>query len=591
MRRAGESGAISVNEAVVRDAYTGRWLHFHDPVAVVTVEDAGDVPEGLALMEREVETRGLNAVCMISYEASSGFDPLLPVHGDDAFPALWFALYRDPADAQGLFSVPLRPCTGMSLRPEISKEAYGEAFGLIRKHLGQGDVYQVNYTFRLRGAFEDDPWRFFAMFAPGHGDYGAFVLTEDWAVLSASPELFFSLEGDLLESRPMKGTAPRDKDPARDVSAAGALLSSPKERAENLMIVDMVRNDMGKVARPGSVEVPALFTLERYPTVWQLTSTVRARTRSPLRDILAALFPPASITGAPKKRSMEIIRVAERSRRRIYTGAIGWCGPGRKARFSVAIRTLLVDRRLGQAEYGVGGGVVWDSSMEAEWSECVAKSLVLADAARPFKLLETMLWVPGRGYGLLDHHLARLAASAEHFGFPQDPRRLRERLETLASSFGDTPMRVRLLVGEDGDVETETARFTPASKENPERVCLARRPVDRHDPFLYHKTTRRRVYEEALAEAAGYDDVVLYNHGGYVTESTRANVVARIDGGLVTPPVDCGLLPGTFRQWMLENSLARERPITVQELLEAEMVFLVNSVRGMYPVVVDGHGA
>jgi len=499
------------------------------------------------------------------------------------FPLLWLGLYDAPRAVALPPAAAAPPATPDRWEPSCSPEEYGRAFEQIKRRIREGDTYQVNLTYRLRRAFAQDPWPAFLRLAEAQGPtYGAWVSTRSWTVCSASPELFFRLDGTRLESRPMKGTAPRGLTLAQDREQAAALQSSEKNRAENLMIVDMVRNDLGRVAEPGSVSVPALFTLEKYPTVWQLTSTVQAETRAPVSEIFRALFPPASITGAPKARTMRLIAALEATPRRVYTGAIGFLAPGRCAQFNVAIRTLLVDRARKRAEYGVGGGIVWDSECAAELAECCTKSRILDACSPAFSLLESLLWTPAEGYSLLEKHLARLADSAEYFDVPLERAALRQRLLGFARSLPAHAHKVRLLVARDGAATLEAAPL--AAPPAPLRVALAPAPVDRKDPFLYHKTTQRRAYDEALAACPGFDDVILFNADGEVTESTRANVVAEIGGALCTPPVACGLLAGTFRAQLLEAGTVAERAITTGQLRESPRVWLVNSVRGWMPI-------
>jgi len=408
--------------------------------------------------------------------------------------------------------------------------------------------------------------------------FSAFIRIPGWTVCSASPELFFRLDGDRLVSRPMKGTAPRGRWYAEDAGFRRRLAVSEKDRAENLMIVDMVRNDLGRIARTGTVGVESLFDVERYPTVWQMTSTVSCRTDAGLPQIFQALFPPASVTGAPKIRTTEIIAEIEDSPRRLYTGAIGYAGPGRQACFSVAIRTVIVDVRRGRAEYGVGGGIVWDSRSANEYDECLAKARVLTAQTPRFCLLETLLWTPESGWAYLDDHIRRLVESADYFGFRADGERIRKRLAAAAAEFPALPRRVRLLVSRDGSVRIKAAPLTPLP--SPFRICLARRPVDSRNPFLFHKTTNRRTYRTALRECPGYDDVLLWNERGEVTETTIASVFIELDGVLITPPVLCGLLPGIYRNRMVAEGRARERTVRLDELARCRRIILANSVRG-----------
>jgi len=454
----------------------------------------------------------------------------------------------------------------------------------IRNFIRDGDTYQVNFTYRLRALTGVDPWNMFVGIAgDGEAPFAAFVDTGEWAVCSASPELFLRLNGERIESRPMKGTSARGLWFEDDQALRETLRSSAKERAENVMIVDMVRNDLGRVALPNSVDVPRLFDVEKYPSVWQMTSTVRARTREPLARILAATFPPASITGAPKRRTMEIIAQLESSPRRIYTGTIGFVAPNRRAQFTVAIRTVLIHKASGRAEYGVGGGIVWDSKPAAEHAECRTKTKVLHPAARDFDLLETLLWTAGDGYALLEYHIRRLTQSADYFGFQVDLRAVRDKLANLADSLSPVPHRVRLLVSRQGGIRGEATPMDVALMSFDD-LTSAKLPIDPGNVFLYHKTTRRSVYEDAVRSRPGYNDVLLFNDAGEITESTVANVAVEIDGVLWTPPVSCGLLPGTQRAWMLDQGRMRERIISIREALESPNIYLMNSVRGMRKV-------
>ncbi len=580
---------LPADSILLHDAGTDRWLFFEHPCGILQTARPEKVMGLLRAVEEAVETRGFHAAGFVAYEAAPGFDPAFAVRpAAHSFPLLWFGLYGVPREITlpPFPDTPKTPAPPWS--PSVSPEEYAQAFTRIKRHIRMGDTYQVNLTYRLRRAFTEEPWPTFLRLATAHdAAYAAFITTRGWSVCSASPELFFSLDGTRLESRPMKGTAPRGLTHAQDRQNAAALQASEKDRAENLMVVDMVRNDLGRVAVTGSVEVPELFALEKYPTVWQLTSTVSAETHASVPEIFQALFPPASITGAPKPRTMELIAETETTPRNIYTGAIGFLAPGRRAQFNVAIRTLLVDHARNEAEYGVGGGIVWDSACAKEQAECRTKSHILSMDVPPFSLLESLLWTPADGYALLDKHLARLRDSAAYFDYALDPAALAPRLDRFARSLPDAPHKVRLLVAKDGAVTLEAEPIMPRPADAaPLRVALARQPVDPSALFLYHKTTNRGVYEEAVASRPGFDDVILFNAKSEVTESSRANVVAKINDVLCTPPVSCGLLPGTYRAHLLETGTVIERIITLDQFLHSPCVFLVNSVRGWMHVTV-----
>ena len=360
------TGQNTASRIVLLDPGTRQWLAFTSPCRILTTHRVEEVLPLLAQIEAAVEREGLYAAGFISYEAAPAFDPCLPSKAVDGCPLLWFGLFRQVHEMPQL-----SPGLGAKLpaawSPSIEPEAYRRCLAAIREYIRAGDTYQVNFTYRLRAQTVIDPWDlFFQMAGDGSTPYAAFVDTGDWAICSASPELFLRLDGEQIESQPMKGTAARGRWAQEDVAQAAALRASAKDQAENVMIVDMVRNDLGRIAEAGSVQVPSLFQVQQFPSVWQMTSTVRAQTRASLVQILQATFPPASITGAPKRRAMEIIAELESSPRQVYTGAIGFVAPGRRAQFNVAIRTLLINRTTGQAEYGVGGGIVWDSQPAAE---------------------------------------------------------------------------------------------------------------------------------------------------------------------------------------------------------------------------------
>lgn len=570
-----------LGDIILRDHAVGRWLGFDGPRRVIATRTTAEVVAALAEAEREVEENGRWAVGFFAYEAAPAFDPVLETHEPGEGPLVWFGIYDGPTEVDAPQASSRRFAAGWE--PTMTRGPYMDALHAIKRHIADGDTYQVNFTYRLRSPFDGDPREYFAMLADDAAAlYPAYIDTGRHVVCSVSPELFFRLDGDTLTSMPMKGTAPRALTAAADRAGAARLRYSEKEMAENVMIVDMIRNDMGRVARTGSVTAPVLFHIERYPTVWQMTSTVTCETGASVAQIMGAMFPCASVTGAPRRRTMEIIKALETTPRGVYTGAIGFIAPGRHAQFNVAIRTVVVDTEAGRAEYGVGGGIVWDSTDEGEYNECLAKAEVLTKRWPDFALLETMAWRPGEGYALHKLHLERLLRSADYFAIDVDENDVREALARVDAGFHDAPRRVRLLVARDGSVacESEPLEGTPGA---PMRVALAETPVDSNDLFLYHKTTHRDVYP--LVARPDADDVILYNQRGEVTEACNYNVVVDIDGAAVTPPVSCGLLAGTYRQWMLESGLVTERVVTRDDLARATRIRLVNSVRGQRDAV------
>jgi para-aminobenzoate synthetase/4-amino-4-deoxychorismate lyase len=574
---------------ILRDPTSDSWLTFTSPCRILTTTTRTEVLPLLRQAEESVTAEGLFAAGYIAYEAAPAFDASLPPGpvgsrpDTPIAPLLWLGLFRCCDRTPELPPAPASVLP-QTWQPSLSPEAYQHALQTILAHIQAGDTYQVNFTYRLRTQTSLDPWHLFRMIA-GHGDtpYAAFVDTAEWAVCSASPELFLRLDGELITSRPMKGTAARGRWAADDAAQGAALTASAKDRAENVMIVDMVRNDLGRIAEPGSVQVPELFAVERFPTVWQMSSTVAARTQASLVEILQATFPPASITGAPKRRAMEIIAALESAPRQVYTGAIGYLAPGRQAQFNVAIRTVLLHRPTGQAEYGVGGGVVWDSTAAAEARECLTKAAALHPLRRDFDLLETLRWTPEEGYWLLPYHLQRLEQSAAYFGFRLDAAQIQAELLRWATHLPRARHRVRLLVSRQGAICCE-GTLLPDEGLRFADLPLARSPVDPAQVWLFHKTTCRELYAEKLRELPGHRDALLFNTRGEITESTLANVAFVLDGVWVTPPLSCGLLPGTHRAALLAEGKLQERIVTIAEARQASAIYLLNAVRGLHLV-------
>lgn len=566
------------NTVIARIQVKGdHWLEFRDPVLVLQADSPDAVLRTLTDVEHLTRDRRLHAVGFVAYEAGAAFG--LPVSdAEPGVPLAWFAL----CEPSGVLRVgrPNRTADYRigTLTPSVDRARFSAAFDRIKHHLAEGDTYQVNYTFRMSGSFEGDAGSCFADLCEAQrGQHAAFIDLGSHVICSASPELFFAIEGADLVAKPMKGTARRGRSIAEDRQAGRALADSPKNQAENVMVVDMVRNDLGRIADVGSVRVSDLFAVERYPNVWQMTSTVRARSMAPLAEIFAALHPSASVTGAPKVATMGLLRQLEPEARGVYTGAVGHVPPDGLASFNVAIRTAVIDRSRSTLTFGIGSGIVWDSEADAEYDECLLKGSVLGRRPPVFDLLETIRWTPGEGFALLDGHLRRLADAAEYFSVPVDLPQVEAALaEAVAGA--TSALRLRLLVGRDGGVRVEQRPFVPAA--GVVRAALAPQAVDTSDPFLFHKTTNRRVYDEARASVPDADEVLLWNAAGEVTEGTIANLVAELDGVRVTPPVSSGLLPGTYRAMLLETGQVAERVIRVDDLRRATRLWLVNSVQG-----------
>ena len=554
--------------------------YFDRPLALAEAWEPGDVRALVEWIEREA-ARDRWAILLLSYEAAPAFDAALAVRPPaPGLPLAWAASYAGPEPPRPP-AAPGAAVTPLSWRPSVDEAGFGDDIRRVLAHIGAGDTYQVNYTFPLTTDFAGDPWEWFDACAPqAEVPYAACIDLGDVTVMSLSPELFLVKEGRRLRTRPMKGTMRRGRWLAEDERLARDLVESDKARAENVMIVDLLRNDLGRVAETGSVQVRDLCRLERYPTVWQLTSTIEAVARPDvtLFDLLAATFPCGSVTGAPKVRTMEIIADVERAPRGIYTGAVCLLRPGGDLVSSVPIRTAVLDRRTATATFSVGAGITADSVAGDEWAECLAKSRVVRPPAVPddAALFETMRLEDG-AFARRDAHVARLLGSARLFGWPADRQRIDEALEALLVVHPTGLWRARVFLTRTGDVHTDAAPFEPSAQRW--RVALAAAPVDVRSPLLFNKTTRRDVYDTARAAAPGVDDVLLWNARGELTEGTVANVVVEIDGVLVTPPVGCGLLPGVFRQELLTDGVVRERVVRVSELVRVSRIWLVNSLR------------
>ncbi len=551
------------------------WLVFEPPHVTLHASKLSDVLPLLDEVDRATRS-GKFAIGFVTYEAAPAFDPALIARKSAALPLAWFAICEKPRRLTALPAAP--PLEPVAWNAELSAAEYATSVQKIKDYIAAGDTYQVNFTWRLRAKI-GNPFALFSQLARNqHRGEKAFIHTDAFSLCSASPELFFERREDTITCRPMKGTAPRGRSGEDDRAAARWLRESEKDRAENLMIVDMMRNDLGRIANLGSVEVSNLFEVARYETLWQMTSTVRAKSSAALPEIFRALFPCASVTGAPKVRAMQLIAELESSPRGIYTGAIGWIAPNGAARFNVAIRTCHLDHATGIAEYGTGSGITWESGSEQEWEECAVKARVLTESRPDFQLLETLRWSPQDGYDMPAAHLDRLADSADYFEFPFDRARAESALRDAASRLPPEPRRVRLLLSPSGAITVEDTG--PVKTKDLWRVALADQPVQSADPFLYHKTTHRAAYEQVSKSCPDADDLILWNERGEVTESRIANIVIQKGRDYFTPPVSSGLLSGVLRKKLVAEGQIVERVIRREELRKADAIFLINSVRG-----------
>ncbi|MFN4029741.1 MAG: aminodeoxychorismate synthase component I [Acidovorax temperans] len=562
----------------------GRW---GAPARVLVAHHIDEVKPVLEAVHAAAEA-GHWCVGHVRYEAAPAFDAALQVHAADG-PLVWFEVHDGAPSAWPSAEAAGHAEARATWLPTLARPDFDAAIARIHQAIGDGELYQVNYTAPWMGTVTGEGAALFdALLRAQPGGYAACFTAGDEQVLSVSPELFFdwqaSAAGGSILARPMKGTAARGATPALDAAAAERLRASPKERAENVMIVDLLRNDLSRIAEPHTVRVPELFHTQALPTVWQMTSDVQARTRSGLRlpDVFAALFPCGSVTGAPKVRAMQLIRELERQPRGIYCGAIGVVRPdgngGIAATFNVPIRTVVT--RGTQARCSIGSGITASAAAGAEWQEWLHKQAFLARASEPFEVLETLALVDGV-YRHQAEHLARMAEAAQHFGYPWQPAAVHACLQALAAQHGRGPWRVRLLLDRFGQPRAEAFALQPTA--TPVRLQLATQPLaEAHGEWVRFKTTRRAHYAAfAPAPGSGIFDTVLFNAEGEITESTFGNLAMQMDDGRwLTPPLACGLLPGVGRAVALREGRVQEGVVRVQDLHRVRRWAFINSLRG-----------
>jgi para-aminobenzoate synthetase / 4-amino-4-deoxychorismate lyase len=547
----------------------GRASLYSEPTGIIQTRDPAEVSACLKRLA------GRRAAGFLAYEAGHALEPklapLAAAPADDAPPLLWFGLFgrQESVDAADFLPDPAGAWAGR-VRPRIAEADYRRSLTTVHEHILAGDVYQANLTFQAEVRVHGSPLALYAgLRERARAGHGALIFTGAHWILSLSPELFFTLDHGRVTTRPMKGTAGAGTDPAR-------LRDDPKQRAENLMIVDLLRNDLSRVARPGTVQVPELFAVETYPTVLQMTSTVTAELEGDAGpvELIEAIYPCGSITGAPKIRAMEIIRALEPEPRGVYCGAIGGLAPDGQAAFNVAIRTLTLKAGATVARLGLGSGIVADSKAGDEWRECLAKGAFVESGQR-FDLIETMVFDPHDGVAELDRHLNRLKRSAEALDFPFDRHIARNDLQ--AATFRAGPSLIRLLLSRSGAIAIEL-RPLPETASEPVEVAVVPLPVASDDFRLAHKTSDRAFYDLARA-ASGAFEVLFRDESGYLTEGSFTSLFVERGGKLLTPPRSRGLLPGVLRERLIEERRAEEA-----DLIEADLVhgFLIgNSARGL----------
>lgn len=557
-------------------------LVFKEPVEILQADTLLEVQQVMKDVEQAIQ-KGYYAAGYVSYEAAPAFHPNMSVHEGAKLPLAWFGIFNSPESADELESTGGYSVSNWEMAGSIAH--YKQGIQKIKQAIEEGHTYQVNYTERLHATFTGDDLAFYRQLARNQqSSYSAYLNLGKYRLLSASPELFFRIDGEKITSKPMKGTAPRGRFTDEDQQQVDRLKASEKERAENLMIVDLLRNDIGRLALPGTVAVPRLFEAEKYPTVHQLTSTIEAKIDkdATVFDWFQALFPCGSITGAPKISTMSFISDLEQSPREVYCGAIGFITPEKNAVFNVPIRTVIIDSEDETASYGVGGGVTWDSTSEGEYQELLTKAQVLSARRPVFDLLESLKLENGH-YPLLSYHLERLRDSADYFNFSFDQTAMEKELMDLAARHSTGVFKVRLLLEKSGAFSSQAQAIE--SILQPVVCSLATAPIDSTNPFLFHKTTHRSVYEAHSKTAPEAFSVLLWNEKEELTEFTIGNLVAEKDGTFYTPPRSCGLLAGTFRQSLLDSHKIEEKIIHKNELADFDAIWFINSVRGWLKVI------
>lgn len=591
--QSGANPSVLLGGAFLKEDAGGNALLFSELVEEIELRNVQDMHSFFGKLEKRL-TDGFSLAGYITYEAGYGFEPdsfgLFQAR-EEELPLAWFGVYRAPKmlpenELNRLFSGDFH-----SSRPvfDLTRNEYVRKIDNLKRQISAGNVYQINFTGRYRFAFDGSVPGFLGSLSEKQpGVYSAWLNLGSHDILSLSPELFFRRRGNSIETRPMKGTSKRGTSEEDDRCKRDWLRTDEKNRAENLMIVDLLRNDLGRICKPGSVTVPELFVIETYPTLHQMVSSVQGELRDgcSLYDLFRAVFPCGSVTGAPKIRAMQLIEELEHSPRGIYTGTIGYMLPDRSMCFNVAIRTLKIKGE--QGEYGAGSGIVWDSKPEEELAECRLKAKILdSEAGRSFGIFETMLFCGS--YVWMEEHLLRMERSADDLGFSFNGEWIREKLERLAESEFDGRRRykVRFELQRDGGLKTAFEELSNKAIHVPVRVCRASVALEAGEPLRKHKTTERLLYDGCFrkARAAGFDEVLFCNERGEVTEGAISNVIILKNGRYYTPKLASGLLNGIYRKYFLATRPAEETILFMEDIENADLFFVCNSVRGLRKAV------
>ncbi len=589
---------------------------FVDPIKVIECYRIDRIKDAFAQLESYLN-KGYYASGFFSYEMGYGFENLYQARRNYRFPLIWVGLFKSPIvfdhrrnrfspvianevkQSQGSKRLPrsfhsLAMTSGgnyqiKNLRLNVSRKDYLDSINRIKEFIRTGETYQVNYTMKYKFDFKGSPYQLYHTLRNNQSvSYSAFIKTKDFKILSFSPELFFRKKGSAIQVKPMKGTIDRGANIKEDRINRNRLKYDEKNNAENIMIVDLLRNDLGVVSQTGSVRVPRIFTVEEYETLFQMTSAVKSilKKNLSLYELFYSIFPSGSVTGAPKIRTMQIIKQLEKEERKVYTGAVGFFTPEKRAVFNVAIRTVLLEGKRG--EMGIGSGIVYDSDGTSEYQECKLKAEFLVNPRPEFQLIETMLWSKKTGFFLLNSHLQRLKESAAYFDFYYDEKYLKNILFAKEKLFNHNLLyKIRLLLYKDGKISITHHKIEKEKKSPPKLVAISHYRTPSSDIFLRHKTTNRKLYDREYQKykKLGYYDVIFRNEKSEVTEGAISNIFIKSGKFYYTPPLACGLLNGVYRRYLLKRKANfREKVLTLKELKNVEEIYLVNSVRGMNKV-------
>lgn len=565
----------------IYDRDTRRWLRGIDLENEILIFLPEDIEAGLKELSRYVDSGLYYIAACVAYECGVYLQGIIPSKRGD-LPLLHYRIYRSYGVFPELPSVADSfPGNELNWQPGMGEEQYGNQFNSVKDYLAKGESYQINLTFPWLAEKENQSCYplFCEKVSKGEPGYWAWWEDSQYELASFSPELFYAKRGRLIESAPMKGTAPRGRYGEEDKLFSLELAASEKDRAENRMIADMIRNDLGKIAVPGSVRIREAFKVERWGYVHQMISRIEAETNASFSHIWNALYPCASITGAPKKRSMEIIDSLEKHPRSFYTGSIGFVLPEGRSQFNVAIRTIINNKSEEQLYYPVGSGIIWDSQEKKEWEECRMKTGVLGKSEEIPELLEALLFDPATGFFLEQYHYHRLKDSAEYWGIPFYQERWEKALGMAAAAGREQSLKVRLRMNSDGEITSEWEDLSFHAVSGCLRFGIADITLDSCDPLLFHKCTSGMEIRRKALSRENCDDLLFLNERGELCETTRANLVIVFDKKKLTPSLNCGLLPGTYRQSLLDKGEIEEAVLTLDDLHKADKIYLINSVR------------